>query len=121
MLFEVIGADGKCKMSTKYPSCIYDEDILRHMAKVGYTFRVDGKRAGVDKVMELKFPNGKPKPSASPVLKTKYIIECVDTGEKFNKQSEAAKRLGIDPAAVSDSIKTGRPRAGYTFRKVEAE
>lgn len=46
------------------------------------------------------------------------MIECVETGKRYAKQAHAARDLGIDPGAVSDSIKTGRPRKGYTFRKV---
>ena len=46
-------------------------------------------------------------------------IRCVDTGKIYNKQSEAAKDLGIDPAAVSDSLKSGKRRAGYIFERVE--
>lgn len=45
-------------------------------------------------------------------------IRCVETGELFDKQSQAARYYKIDPAAVSDSIKTGRVRSGYTFEKV---
>ncbi len=46
-------------------------------------------------------------------------ILCVDTGKIYNKQSEAAKDLGIDPAAISDSLKSGKRRAGYIFERVE--
>ena len=46
-------------------------------------------------------------------------IRCVDNGKVYNKQSEAARDLGIDPAAVSDSLKTGRKRAGYLFERVD--
>ena len=46
-------------------------------------------------------------------------ILCVDTGKIYSKQSEAAKDLGIDPAAVSDSLKSGKRRAGYIFERVE--
>ena len=49
---------------------------------------------------------------------TVEMIECIETGKFYSKQSHAARDLGIDPSAVSDSIKTGRPRKGYTFRKV---
>lgn len=48
----------------------------------------------------------------------KVMIRCVETGKLYNKQSHAARDLGIDPSAVSDSIKTGRKRKGYTFEKV---
>lgn len=56
--------------------------------------------------------------TASTTHKFKMKVRCIDTGEIFNKQSEAAKKYGIDPAAVSDSLKTGRKRAGYTFEWV---
>lgn len=59
----------------------------------------------------------KPSATATPATEAKRIL-CVETGQIFNKQSEAAKALNIDPAQVSDSIKTGRPRSGYTFQKV---
>lgn len=49
---------------------------------------------------------------------TSKRVRCVDTGEVFDTQSAAAKHFKIDPAQVSDSIKTGRPRSGYTFEKV---
>lgn len=45
-------------------------------------------------------------------------IRCVTTGKIYDKQSDAARDLGIDPAQVSDSIKTGRIRSGYLFEKV---
>lgn len=47
------------------------------------------------------------------------LVQCIETGETWDKQSKAAKALGIDPAAVSDSLKTGRKRSGYTFQWVE--
>lgn len=54
----------------------------------------------------------------APATKPLNKIRCIETGELFDKQSQAAKALGIDPAAVSDSLKTGRKRAGYTFERV---
>lgn len=55
---------------------------------------------------EVKDPNLKP------------MIECMQTGKLYAKQSHAARDLGIDPAYVSDSIKTGKQHKGYSFRKV---
>lgn len=55
---------------------------------------------------EVKDPNLKP------------MIECIQTGKLYAKQSHAARDLGIDPAYVSDSIKTGKQHKGYSFRKV---
>ena len=55
---------------------------------------------------EVKDPNLKP------------MLECIQTGKLYAKQSHAARDLGIDPAYVSDSIKTGKQHKGYSFRKV---
>ena len=48
----------------------------------------------------------------------KQMIECIETGKLYAKQSHAARDLGIDPSYVSDSIKTGKQHKGYSFRKV---
>ena len=48
----------------------------------------------------------------------KPMIECIETGKIYAKQSHAARDLGIDPSYVSDSIKTGKQHKGYSFRKV---
>lgn len=45
-------------------------------------------------------------------------IRCIETGKLYDKQVHAARDLNIDPSCVSDSIRTGRPRKGYTFEKV---
>lgn len=57
------------------------------------------------------------KPSAG----KKFVIRCRETGQTWEKQSWAAKELGIDAAQVSDSIKTGKTRSGYTFEKIEVD
>ena len=51
----------------------------------------------------------------------KFVIRCKETGQTWEKQSWAAKELGIDAAQVSDSIKTGKTRSGYTFEKIEVD
>lgn len=51
----------------------------------------------------------------------KLVIRCKETGQTWDKQSWAAKELGIDAAQVSDSIKTGKTRSGYTFEKIEVD
>ena len=48
----------------------------------------------------------------------KQMIECIETGKLYAKQSHAARDIGIDPSYVSDSIKTGKQHKGYSFRKV---
>lgn len=58
-----------------------------------------------------------PKPSNG----KKFVIRCKETGQTWEKQSWAAKELGIDAAQVSDSIKTGKTRSGYTFEKIEVD
>lgn len=100
MKFEVIGPDGHCKMSTTYEEYI-PYTYMPQMAQNGYKFRLDGK------IVSLTTAMGK----------RKSMIQCVETGECFNTQAEAAKTYEIDPSLVSDSIKTGKTWKGYTFIK----
>lgn len=46
-------------------------------------------------------------------------ILCVETGEVFETQSQAAKAYNLHGPQVSNSIKTGKAVKGYTFKKVE--
>lgn len=143
MLFKVTGPDGQTKVGTDSVQCIYPEDVLLSMSRCGYKFELNGKRATAKAVSDYVKENmysseieenseetedsanndvvsdtqeKKPKPETS---KKVGRIRCVDTGKVYNKQSEAARDLGIDPAAVSDSLKTGRKRAGYLFERVD--
>lgn len=60
-----------------------------------------------------------PEPATVASVKTSKRVRCIETGKIYENQSAAARDLKIDPAQVSDSIKTGRRRSGYTFEKVE--
>lgn len=148
MLFEVVKNDGRGNyrgvMCTDYESCIYIPQELENMHSAGYDFKVNGKlielsdgdgliskkvqkavraalKAGVGFPMTADSPvpeekESTPQPAEKPAGKR---VMCVDTGDIFNTQSEAARHFNIDPAQVSDSIKTGRPRSGYTFKRCE--
>lgn len=116
MLFTVIGPDGHPKMGTDYRECIYDIEQLESMASAGCKFKWNDK---VVSLTNLKKELGSNSETVKSTVQNESFIVCLETGDKFNKQSEAAKALGIDPAAVSDSLKTGRKRAGYTFTRVE--
>lgn len=119
LLFEVIGPDGKCKMHTEHESCIPYEHI-DSMASAGYHFWLDNKK--VSKYQLLKQNAISPKSQGRIFEKsTKFVIKCVETNKQYPNQSSAARDLGIDPAQVSDSIKTGRKRSGYTFVKEEID
>lgn len=145
MLYEVINQDGKVMAGTTYKSCIYPMDLMIRMNENGWRFRIDGKlvpKTNFKSSMEQAIANAvcehgteynpdgdepsekksTPTVNSEPVKRTRRggKVRCIDTGEIYNSQSEAAKDLKIDPAQVSDSIKTGRPRSGYTFEKVEA-
>lgn len=81
----------------------------------------------VTEVVEHAMPET-PKTSDTPKSTTtkpsagkKFVIRCKETGQTWEKQSWAAKELGIDAAQVSDSIKTGKTRSGYTFEKIEVD
>lgn len=50
--------------------------------------------------------------------KSRPKIRCIETGVIYGSQAQAARELGIDPTYVSDSIKTGKRRLGYSFEKV---
>lgn len=106
MKFEVIGPDKIPRMETSSVSCI-DFEKIDVMAAAGFKFKLDGKLVSRKEVHALN--------DSKPV---ETLIRCLETGETFHKQSEAAKAMNIDPAQVSDSIKTGKKRSGYTFEKV---
>ena len=118
MDFEVIGPDGRGKMHTSCESCIPYES-LDSMVKWGYKFKLDGKMISKSALIARRDKMNK-KDNDVVTLEDVHIhgILCVETGRIYDKQASAAKDLGIDPAQVSDSIKTGRTRSGYTFRKV---
>ena len=82
---------------------------------------------GVTEVVEPvmnETPKSSDRPKSTPAKPStgkKFVIRCKETGQTWEKQSWAAKQLGIDAAQVSDSIKTGKTRSGYTFEKIEVD
>lgn len=148
-LFKVVDSRG-LGMSTDYESCI-DYEHFDSLSAAGYTFYVAGKKVPKSKVKDavadaLSKGIGVPadkviinlitkKPveddfkvdfelgsvQSKPDVKYGKSVRCKETGKVYPNQSAAAKDMGIDPAQVSDSIKTGRPRSGYTFEKVPIE
>lgn len=67
--------------------------------------------------VEKKEPEEKPKRGRS-----KRRVICMEDGKVYNSMSEAAKAYGIDPAAVSYSVNTGKPtkkKDGYHFKAEE--
>ena len=123
MKFEVVrSSDDGTMMSTEYKSCIPYE-YVDSMSQSGYYFRLDGKKISAKSVKLLQKDESEAKLSIdtnkpSETNSRSKSIRCVDTGEIFKNQAEAARHFNIDPAQVSDSIKTGRPRSGHTFEKV---
>lgn len=135
-LFVVVSSTGVPVMGTEYESCIPFEHI-DSMAAAGYKFKVNGKltaksnvrdavRAALDAGVghraesstdEIASNNPATTVTTSTGSKSRSV-RCIETGKVYHNQSAAAKDLGIDPAQVSDSIKTGRPRSGYTFERV---
>lgn len=53
MTFEVY-RDNFCVMQTEQPRCIYDDSTLRDMSRSGYKFKLDGKTATIQKVIETR-------------------------------------------------------------------
>lgn len=122
IVFEVYKPSDMGGMITESPECIPYEELDK-MYQAGYRFKLNGRAVGKNDI----------KNKVNAVLHTgttvssnshkagKCFILCVDNGVEYPTQSAAARDLGIDPAQVSDSIKTGRPRSGYTFKKVVEE
>lgn len=127
MKFEV--RDGTRTMfQTEDVGFIPDIEYLESMHEVGLKFYIDNKLSSVASVdaarnKEAEVRNERSSKSDKPIslfaIKSNRMVHCIETDQYFTKQSEAAKTLGIDPAAVSDSLKTHRKRSGFTFEWVE--
>ncbi len=59
-LFEII-RDGTGYMQTDHVSCIYNETIIKQMAKAGYKFKLNGKTASAATVIQYVKDNTKKK------------------------------------------------------------
>lgn len=130
MKFEIYDRHGVGLLEVHQLSCVPFSQLDDMAKNAGFKFKVDGKSVPANKVKEAVATSLGI--SASAVNTTKAAttsstasepiyskqVRCKDTGAVYKNQSEAAKALGIDPAQVSDSIKTGRPRSGYIFEKV---
>lgn len=116
MVFEIFDRNGVRVSVTESLTCIPFDDIP-HMANAGYKFKLDGKAISKTRIMEMcnQVPS---QPVSSVSVSYSKQVRCIDTGKVYMNQSQAAKDLNIDPAQVSDSIKTGRPRSGYRFERV---
>lgn len=122
IVFEVYKPNDMGGMVTESPECIPYEDLDK-MYQAGYRFKLNGRAVGKNDIknkVNAVLHTGTNVSSNSHKV-SKCFILCVDNGVEYLTQSAAARDLGIDPAQVSDSIKTGRPRSGYTFKKVFEE
>lgn len=122
IVFEVYKPNDMGGMITESPECIPYEDLDK-MYQAGYRFKLNGRAVGKNdiknKVNVVLHTSTNVSSNSHKV--SKCFVLCVDNGVEYPTQSAAARDLGIDPAQVSDSIKTGRPRSGYTFKKVFEE
>ena len=122
VVFEVYKPNDMGGMITESPECIPYEDLDK-MYQAGYRFKLNGRAVGKNEIknkVDAVLHTGTNVSSNSHKV-SKCFILCIDNGVEYPTQSAAARDLGIDPAQVSDSIKTGRPRSGYTFKKVFEE
>ena len=145
MRFEVINSNGRCMQLTEHPNCV-PYNFLESMAAHGYKFRVDGKivsknrvRQAVEESLGVVSKNTITEPEKVEILgvdlaaspdrtgnkekmqskgKPKIAIMCVEDNITFESQSEAAEHYGISPMSVSNSIKSGKPTKGHTFKKI---
>lgn len=115
-MYEVYGPDKLIKMQTESASCLPKEHI-DDMFLAGYSFRENGKL-----LTKAQVKSAQDTSSTSIVSHAcNCVIRCVTTGKIYSNQAAAARDLHIDPAQVSDSIKTGRMRSGYLFMKEYVE
>lgn len=120
MIFQVINSSGQCVMNTEEVECIPFNN-LDNMSASGYKFKMDGKLISKNQIRSSFSLEDKSRNSAHTNINSSSHskkVRCIDNGKIYDNQSAAAKDLGIDPAQVSDSIKTGRPRSGYRFERV---
>lgn len=111
-MYEVYGPDKELKMVTNSAECLPKEHVDDMFAE-GYVFKDGGKLMTKSQVKSAKNTAA----IDATALPGKPRILCVTTGKVYVNQSAAARDLGIDPAQVSDSIKTGKVRSGYLFTK----
>lgn len=122
IVFEVYKPNDMGGMITESPECIPYEDLGK-MYQAGYRFKLNGRAVGKNDIKNKVYAvlHTSTTVSSNSHKVSKCFILCIDNGVEYPTQSAAARDLGIDPAQVSDSIKTGRPRSGYTFKKVFEE
>lgn len=130
MKFEVVRKyDNRPMMSTDNPSCIGFKYLDAQEAS-GYYFRVDGKRVSGAEIRrrfnyqqpaeEIAAASSTVSTSSAPPVRKVKKIRCITNNKIYNNMSAAARDIGIDPAAVSYSMKVGRPTtSGYSFEFVE--
>lgn len=130
MKFEVVRKyDNRPMMSTDNPNCIGFK-YLDVQEAAGYYFRVDGKRiSGAEIKRRFNYQEPAEEPTvSSPTVSTPSVptvrkvkkIRCINNNKIYNNMSAAARDIGIDPAAVSYSMKVGRPTtSGYSFEFLE--
>ena len=130
MKFEVVRKyDNRPMMSTDNPNCIGFKYLDAQEAS-GYYFRVDGKRISgaeikrrfnyQEPIEEIAVASPTVSTSSAPTTRKVKKIRCITNNKIYNNMSAAARDIGIDPAAVSYSMKVGRPTtSGYSFEFVE--
>ena len=124
MLFEVL-RDNKVYMHTEHLTCINMDDV-KHQASAGYRFKIDGKFVTPSQILKMVGCNSDadtttsvPVESVKPKRKVRKVY-CYETKTLYDNMSVAGRELGIDPAAISYSIKVNRPTtSGYTFSVIE--
>jgi len=130
MVFQVLRkSDNKCMFGAVSATVPYQVETLKIMDAAGYAFKVDGKILSLATLIKMCNETNDTRQAAPAINElssstskdVKYVIHCIETDQCWDTQSQAAKALHIDPAQVSDSIKTGRKRSGYTFEKVAKE
>lgn len=124
MLFEVL-RDNTVYMHTEHLTCINIDDV-KNQASAGYKFKVDGKFVTLSQILKMVGCNHDVDTTTSvsvePVKPKRKVrkVYCYETKTLYDNMSIAGRELGIDPAAISYSIKVNRSTtSGYTFSVTE--
>lgn len=115
MKFEIYNQFGVLMLTTESIKCVradYKKGNLQHMKEHGWKFKIDGKVTSLNNVIKQLELNSNDHESVAeisskPKRKVRKI-KCLNTNKIYKNMSECAKEIGVDPAAISYAMSTGK-------------
>ena len=131
MVFIAYDRDKRPMMKTTYFEALPDSKTIDSMQSVGYTFKIDGKRADKNQILKLRIcddddltdsiviemKDNKANIPDFPI--TSRTIICIETGEYFRTQKEASEQMNLNLNELNIAVNTGKSIEGYTFKKAK--